>query len=314
LKTYQTSNDQLYSDFLGDENNMTQTDQVIFAMREAGGSATFERLNELVDFSNWQTKTPEATIRRIVQESPAFFKITPGLWALTESIRTTSSGVNIKLSYCAYFLSKFDMQAVRFLGFATRDEAISNISGVLGKQNNYLKRRRDEFDVLTDSHRIGQQNRPPAPTVLRMHQELKDLSFQELSHKIRQIIPVPRTIYPDDLPDNSPEYREGKKKMVQVNMHERNPAARRACIRHYGATCYVCGFDFGRSYGIECDGMIHVHHLELVSQNDEEYTVDPINDLRPVCPNCHMVIHSKKDGLYTIDEVKEMLRHTKSTQ
>ncbi|MDR1232016.1 MAG: winged helix-turn-helix domain-containing protein [Spirochaetaceae bacterium] len=64
--------------------HMTQTEQVISAMRENGGFATFGKLNKLLDFSSWKTKTPEATIRRIVQDSPRFFKIKPGLWALTE--------------------------------------------------------------------------------------------------------------------------------------------------------------------------------------------------------------------------------------
>jgi predicted HNH restriction endonuclease len=218
-----------------------------------------------------------------------------------------SSEINLKLSCCAYFLSKFDMQAVEFLGFNTRDEAMVSISKTLGKENNYLKRRRDEFDVLTGSHRKGQRNRPPVADVLRIHQELKNFSFQELADKVQQILNVHNAIYPDDLPDNSPEYREGKKKTVQVNTYERNPAARQACINHYGAVCYVCGFDFGKTYGAKCDGMIHVHHLKMVSESDEEYIVNPIDDLRPVCPNCHMVLHSKKDGCYTIEAVKEML-------
>ena len=53
-------------------------------LRNAGGYATLRRLNELVDFSSWATKTPEASVRRIVQNSPQIFKIQPGLWALEE--------------------------------------------------------------------------------------------------------------------------------------------------------------------------------------------------------------------------------------
>ena len=62
----------------------TQTEQVIEIMRQNGGYATFGRLNHLIDFSTWKTKTPQATVRRIVQESDAFFKIQSGLWALKE--------------------------------------------------------------------------------------------------------------------------------------------------------------------------------------------------------------------------------------
>lgn len=64
--------------------NNSQSYQVIEAMRKEGGFATLRRLNEVVDFSTWKTKTPEASVRRIVQESNQIFKIQPGLWALEE--------------------------------------------------------------------------------------------------------------------------------------------------------------------------------------------------------------------------------------
>ena len=61
-----------------------QTVQVIKALKDEGGFATLRRLNEVVDFSAWRTKTPEASVRRIVQQSEAIFKVRPGLWALEE--------------------------------------------------------------------------------------------------------------------------------------------------------------------------------------------------------------------------------------
>jgi hypothetical protein len=62
-----------------------QHEAVIQAMRENGGYATLGHLYRTatrVHGSQWGTKTPFASIRRIVQEHKAFFKITPGLWAL----------------------------------------------------------------------------------------------------------------------------------------------------------------------------------------------------------------------------------------
>jgi len=64
--------------------SITQEQQVIAALREQGGYATLRRLNEVVDFSGWNTLTPEASVRRIVQQSKDIFKIQPGLWALEE--------------------------------------------------------------------------------------------------------------------------------------------------------------------------------------------------------------------------------------
>lgn len=64
---------------------MNQHEAVIKVMEENGGHATFKYLYERslkVKGSTWKTKTPYASIRRIVQDERFFFKIRPGLWAL----------------------------------------------------------------------------------------------------------------------------------------------------------------------------------------------------------------------------------------
>jgi len=66
---------------------MTQRQQVVKALELNGGYATLGQLYQLIDFSSWGTKTPYASVRRLVQESPEIFKIKPGLWAL-EGYRT----------------------------------------------------------------------------------------------------------------------------------------------------------------------------------------------------------------------------------
>jgi hypothetical protein len=64
-----------------------QDDDVLDALELMGGYATFPQLNRAIDFSLWKTKTPEASVRRIVQKNPEFFKIQPGLWGLTSAKR-----------------------------------------------------------------------------------------------------------------------------------------------------------------------------------------------------------------------------------
>ncbi|MGY4494887.1 HNH endonuclease [Pseudomonas sp. TE3610] len=102
-------------------------------------------------------------------------------------------------------------------------------------------------------------------------------------------------------------FLEGSVSVIQVNAYERNPAAREACIRHYGVTCAACGFDFGKVYGAVAQGLIHVHHIVPLSKIGKEYTLDPIKDLIPLCPNCHAVVHRGKDTL-SIDELRACLR------
>jgi hypothetical protein len=64
---------------------VTQSQQVFDAMRLLGGYATLGKLYSVMDFSAWKTKTPQASVRRIVQNCPGIFKVQPGLWALEES-------------------------------------------------------------------------------------------------------------------------------------------------------------------------------------------------------------------------------------
>ena len=99
---------------------------------------------------------------------------------------------------------------------------------------------------------------------------------------------------------------EGSGIPVFVNRYERNRRARSKCIAYYGSRCIICGFDFGKVYGPIGKDKIHVHHIVPLSDRKQEYGVDPILDLVPVCPNCHLIIHSKQES-FTIEDVKEMI-------
>lgn len=113
---------------------------------------------------------------------------------------------------------------------------------------------------------------------------------------------------PDELPSTQ-SMTEGALKRVTVNAYERSTEARNKCIKHYGATCFICAFDFGVMYGDAAAGYIHVHHLNPISEIASEYEIDPVVDLRPVCPNCHAVVH-RKDPPYTMDEMRMLLRRS----
>jgi len=76
---------------------MTQEEQVIETMRKLGGYATFRQLNATIDFSSWGTKTPQASVRRIVQMSNRIFRIQPGLWALEDSRTQVLKQLELKI-------------------------------------------------------------------------------------------------------------------------------------------------------------------------------------------------------------------------
>ena len=116
-------------------------------------------------------------------------------------------------------------------------------------------------------------------------------------------------VFPDEVEEEVKGLPEGAVVRKLVNGYERNPLARQRCIKKYGAKCFICGFSFGATYGDVVDGLIHVHHLFQLSKIGKQYKIDPIADLRPVCPNCHAVIHHRrKPAMYRIDEVQSFLR------
>jgi 5-methylcytosine-specific restriction protein A len=112
--------------------------------------------------------------------------------------------------------------------------------------------------------------------------------------------------YADEIPVDS-QVREGASKQVVVNAYERNPEARERCIRKWGLNCSVCSFHFELFYGQLGKGYIHVHHLKPLSEIREEYEINPEEDLRPVCPNCHSMLHRNKPAL-SIEELQKLVR------
>lgn len=113
-------------------------------------------------------------------------------------------------------------------------------------------------------------------------------------------------IFPDEV-DSTETFTEGSVRKVLVNTYERDPQARKQCIEHYGLSCSVCNFDFGKTFGELGKGFIHVHHLRPISEIAQEYEVDPVEDLRPVCPNCHAMIH-RRSPPFSIEEMKGLLK------
>jgi hypothetical protein len=106
---------------------------------------------------------------------------------------------------------------------------------------------------------------------------------------------------------------EGTLRVVHVNAYERNPIARRRCIEHHGTACGACGQRLADLYGSIAEGVIHVHHLRPLSEcGGKEYQVDPITELRPVCPNCHTVLHLRQPPL-TIEELRAVLAERRAT-
>ena len=133
---------------------------------------------------------------------------------------------------------------------------------------------------------------------------------QQAKNLLKQLSEPPThattVIYPDEIVEPAPHF-EGSQKTVTVNRYERNSKARAQCIAHFGSTCSVCELNFRKVYGELGKDFIHVHHILPLSEIKESYEVDPAQDLIPVCPNCHAMLH-KKNPPYNVEELREILK------
>jgi 5-methylcytosine-specific restriction enzyme A len=199
-------------------------------------------------------------------------------------------------------------------GIATSDEPFNDEHFALeGRSALYIKAR---FEVLLNSEQVFPRDRLDSGVLSSVHWdtqiggiEIAPDAAAELEKLWRAFITPHRissTSYAEEI--LAPKgFWEGALRRITVNSYERDNAARLACIVHHGPTCQVCGFDFGTTYGDIGCGFIHVHHTRPLSDIRAGYTVDPIHDLVPVCPNCHAMLHQTSPPL-TIEELRIRLR------
>lgn len=208
------------------------------------------------------------------------------------------------LSLIAYYLSKYDMDAVHKLGYQTRTEALREISALFGHANAYLKLRRDEFDVVTDSRRKGWRNREPAKIVAQLAAVLDQYSFDELSQMISGLVNA------RGMNKNNPSSEVTAVASIAetslediVNGHvsaaSLNPVVRESYQRvydqkslnklkeYYHNRCQICGCDAGAEYGV---GIAEIHHIIPFSESQD----NSLGNLIVLCPNHHRLIHKTK--------------------
>ena len=98
-----------------------------------------------------------------------------------------------------------------------------------------------------------------------------------------------------------------EKKETERTEHSRDRNEKEECIRFHGTTCAICGFSFKKEYGKIGEDYIEVHHLKPVADyiNAAVRIVNPVFDLRPVCANCHRMLH-RRTPPYSIVEMSEV--------
>lgn len=99
--------------------------------------------------------------------------------------------------------------------------------------------------------------------------------------------------------------QEGERTGTLTTKIERSLLNRSICLAFHGYSCMACGVNLREKYGDVAYQFIHVHHLHPVSKIGVS-NPDPVNDMVPLCPNCHEVAHLKSPP-YTVSEITEMI-------
>lgn len=99
---------------------------------------------------------------------------------------------------------------------------------------------------------------------------------------------------------------EGAWHQVTVTVYERSSMNRKACIEYYGQTCQACDMSFEAVYGELGINFIHVHHEIPLHSMGKPQLVDPVKDMKPLCPNCHTMVH-RVDPPMAVAELRQRL-------
>ncbi len=243
---------------------------------------------------------------------------------------------SFELSVIAYYLSEYDDKAVKELGYTTRTEAFNEISYLLGRENNYLKLRRDEFDVLTSSSRKGWRNRLPAKDVAELYSEYSLKSYEDVTVEVKKILQnakdkmysdqcesLEETSYLKEVnrrvisysgekvfsnnPHKVPEMKEGR-----IAGYKRNPIKAVNALKNAEYKCEYCNDH--KTFIRKGNGLPYTepHHLvPMKAQKDFNVSLDVENNIVSLCSYCHNLIHYGQ-GVETIlyklyEERKELL-------
>lgn len=214
---------------------------------------------------------------------------------------------NRKISIIAYYLSKFDMDAVRALGYENFSRAFEGISARFGKNNNYMKLRRDEFDVLTGSSRKGWHKRSPISSVVLMHNDLKNYNFEELTNIVNALLIDSDEVYsaPTITTEEKRIITEFSEEEIERIINQQDLGSRivqktkitnarvfdssiqKSLKKLYQYRCQICGATATVMYGVDVSEAHHIDYFTNSANNNP-------GNIIILCPDHHRIVHKAK--------------------
>lgn len=179
-----------------------------------------------------------------------------------------------------------------------------NVNGVYMKLMNFRR-----FDPDYEGTGLERGNKDEEVVWNLYSDDLEKL--REVSNSIRSIVTSDVPLPPKEVIGDDEEGEEGQILTRTHRYRERDTKLvkrkKDKVLQETGTlSCEVCGFDFGKSYGVHGQGFIECHHTKPVSELQEGQKTK-LSDLSLVCSNCHRMIHRKRPWL-TVIELKDILK------
>lgn len=194
----------------------------------------------------------------------------------------------------------------------------ATFDGILSQlDHNYYDRVRDKMAIDREMTALDKKNRLIYSFSLKMYSQfLQSKEFKNLyKRKINIEGNGKRT--KATVPE-APKYREeteGERKHIlkERDVICRNPRLRQQCLNRYGYQCQCCGMDFAEMYGDKLGAnFIEVHHLKPISTFEiEGIPKDFVENLVPLCSNCHSMIHHIEESKHPLRDLREAYRGIK---
>ena len=232
------------------------------------------------------------------------------------------------LSIIAFYLSEYNELALKELGYSTYKQAFSEISALFGRDNNYLKLRRDEFDALPESksRRVGWHNRLPLKAVVELGAYLRQFSFEDLTEVVKNLILNTKVPFQEesatnqrindiesieDIINRTDVTATIRIRTADMKVRKYDTSIVNALKKLYKSRCQICGRVCGEEQGVS---IAHAHHIVPFSQSQNNNS----SNIMILCPNHHAIVHAteavfdKKDLVYRFPngaEVKLLLNY-----
>ena len=180
---------------------------------------------------------------------------------------------------------------------------------------------KDVWTITLNGRDFLDLNKPLLDYLIEQHfdYDVQQTAFAGVNEPDQQGISNELALFDETVTENDVIILEGKKRIVKQKTYERSSRLRELAINHFTVdgqiVCRGCGFNFAAVYGLHGAGYIEIHHLKPIftygDENVEKTLEEALRDVAPVCANCHVMIHRKRDHMLSIEELKAIIQVSK---